>query len=134
MTPKDGKACTPTEPPEPKDAFEADAAEPGAVSEAKARDLETQSGKYGTAQTKTFKPPEAEEEDQEEKTWIEIELHDMDGNPVPGERYKITLPDGSVTEGTLDGKGFARVDGIDPGNCDVTFPDKDESGWESKDS
>ena len=63
--------------------------------------------------------------------WIEIELVDEEGQPVPGEPYKITLPDGTtVADGTLDEKGFARVDGIDPGTCKVTFPNLDKDAWE----
>ena len=49
---------------------------------------------------------------------------------MPGERYQIELPDGSVAKGTLDQDGFARVDGIDPGTCKVTFPELDKEAWE----
>ena len=59
------------------------------------------------------------------KTWIEIELLDQKGVPVPGERYTIRLPDGSTRSGSLDSSGRARVDDIDPGVCDVTFPEID---------
>jgi hypothetical protein len=31
--------------------------------------------------------------------------------------------------GTLDENGFARVEGIDPGQCKVTFPDLDKDAW-----
>jgi hypothetical protein len=98
-----------------------------------------QKGKYGTVK---IKPPnssdeqagDAEEnktEKEKKKSWIEIELQDEDKNPVPGMRYKITLPDGeTVAEGTLDDKGLAQLDGIDPGNCIVTFPDLDAEAWE----
>ncbi|MBS3919724.1 MAG: type VI secretion system tip protein VgrG [Deltaproteobacteria bacterium] len=72
-----------------------------------------------------------EEEEEEKKSWIEIELVDEDDNPVSGEKYKVTLPDGkTVAEGTLDENGFARVDGIDPGNCKITFPSLDKDAWE----
>ena len=53
-----------------------------------------------------------------------------DDEPVPGEVYRVTLPDGKVAEGTLDEKGFARVEGIDPGTCKVTFPNLDQEAWE----
>ncbi len=67
------------------------------------------------------------------KDWIEIELLDDAGKPVPGEPYRVTLPDGStVAEGTLDSKGFARIDNIDPGNCKVTFPRLIKDAWKSK--
>jgi hypothetical protein len=61
--------------------------------------------------------------------WVEICLVDRDGNPIPGETYEITLPDGSKITGTLNSKGTARVDGVDPGNCEITFPDLDEDVW-----
>jgi type VI secretion system secreted protein VgrG len=67
------------------------------------------------------------------KSWIEIKLLDPNDNPVPGERYRITLPDGStVAEGSLDANGFARVGGIDPGTCKVTFPNLDTSTWKPR--
>ncbi len=64
------------------------------------------------------------------KSWIEIELFDEQGNPVAGERYRVTLPDGTtIAEGSLDENGFARVSNIDPGNCKVTFPNLDREAW-----
>jgi type VI secretion system secreted protein VgrG len=72
-------------------------------------------------------------ENQDKKDWIEIQLNDQDGNPVPGEPYKITLADGTtVADGTLDDKGHARVDNIDPGTCQVTFPNLDKTSWAPK--
>jgi hypothetical protein len=64
-----------------------------------------------------------------EKTWIAIELVGEDDKPVPGVPYRIILVDGTIAEGTLDGKGAARIDGIDPGTCVVTFPDFDQDAW-----
>ena len=60
------------------------------------------------------------------KTWIEIELVDLEGEPVKGARYWIQLTDGSIREGWLDGRGQARVDGLDPGMCEIRWPDHDE--------
>jgi hypothetical protein len=63
-------------------------------------------------------------------SWIEINLKDPDGKPVPGERYQIQLPDGSIQEGYLDGYGHAEYYDINPGNCKVSFPDMDADAWE----
>ena len=63
------------------------------------------------------------------KTWIAIELKDSDGNRMAGEKYKLTLPDGRIQEGHLDGMGMARVSEIDPGECDVSFPRLAGSTW-----
>ena len=74
-------------------------------------------------------------ENQDKKHWIEIQLNDQDGKPVPGEAYKVTLPDGTtVADGTLDAKGHARVDNIDPGTCQVTFPNLDKDSWDTSTS
>lgn len=66
------------------------------------------------------------------KTFIEIELVDEEGNPVAGEDYEVKLPDGSVVDGSLDANGVARVSGIDPGTCQITFPNLDTSAWKSE--
>ena len=112
-------------------------ADPGEVQEVKAEQRQTQSGKYGSAQTKPFKPPaeesatpEEKKEEEKKTSWIEIELVGEDDKPIPGEKYRITLPDNTVDEGTLDAKGFARVQGFESGSCKVTFPELDQEAWE----
>lgn len=64
------------------------------------------------------------------KTWIEIELIDENGEPVPCEPFRITLPDGRVVRGLLDSTGRARFGNIDPGTCEVSFPGIDAPEWE----
>ena len=71
-------------------------------------------------------------ESKQKKDWIEINLVDEIGKPIPGERYKIKLPDGSVDEGTLDDQGHARIDSIDPGSCEISFPDREKHAWEAE--
>lgn len=124
---KSGKAVAPAEPTAPEDA---DVADPGKVAEAKADQIKKESGKYGETPTKPYKPPESEEEEEKKTAWIELELVDEADEPVPSEKYEIKLPDGSLKKGTLDGNGFARVDGIEPGSCEITFPDLDKDAWE----
>jgi len=134
MGKKSGKAGSPVSPAAPDAAEDADIADPGKMAEIKAEQVEKKEGKYGSEQVKPHKPP-SDEEVTEEMHWIEIELFEVVNKkeiPVPGEKYKITLPDGkTVAESTLDNNGFARVDGIkDPGNCQITFPDLDKGAWE----
>jgi type VI secretion system secreted protein VgrG len=132
--PTQGQAGSLVPPMKPKDADEADKADPGEMDKIKQQQIQEGTGKYGLVSLTPHKPPKAGEEGAEEKThWIEIRLVDEDGKPVPGEEYKITLPDGStVASGTLDEKGKARVEGIDPGTCKVTFPNQDKSAWGPK--
>ena len=118
---KAGKAVSPTAPTKPEDA---DIDDPGKVDEIKAEQIKTKSGKYGSEKVKPYKP------DEEKTSWIEIEMVDEEDEPVTGEQYKITLPDDSVAQGSLDNKGFARIEGIDPGTCKITFPDLDKEAWE----
>lgn len=67
----------------------------------------------------------------EEKTWIEIVLVDEEdaSQPVAFAKYRVELPNGSPREGMLDAKGRARIEGIDPGTCQVSFPGLDGSAW-----
>ena len=134
-----GKAVPPTVPDKSDDA---DIADPGKVADIKAEQRQTKSGKYGSEKVKPHKPPteeeeaktidEKEEEKEKKTSWIEIELVGEDDEGIPGVKYKITLPDGSVAEGTLDEKGRARVEGFEKGTCKVCFPDLDKEAWEKK--
>jgi uncharacterized Zn-binding protein involved in type VI secretion len=65
----------------------------------------------------------------DKKSWVEIELVDQQGKPVAHERYRVVPPDHKPMEGFLDEKGFARIDGIDPGTCTISFPDLDAATW-----
>ena len=130
-SPKSGSAGSAVSPAATAEAQEADKADPGEVEEIKAEQRQTQTGKYGSEKVKPYKPPETKEEKEKKKSWIEIEMVGEDDKPIVGEAYRITLPDGeTVAEGTLDDKGFARVDGIEPGTCKITFPSLDQDAWE----
>jgi len=129
-----GNAGSTVPPMSPTDPFEADKADPGEMAQIKAQQMQMKAGKYGAVPVKAFKPESdsgaGNKSPDKKKTWIEIVLKDEEGAPVPGEPYRITVPDGSVAQGTLDHNGFARVDGIDPGNCIVTFPNLDKDSWD----
>jgi type VI secretion system secreted protein VgrG len=137
-----GNAVSPTA---PKTADDADDADPGKMAKIKAQQQMAGKGKYGTVSPAPFKPPTPVQQAQAQAQavaageppppthFIEINLVDEENKPIAGEAYKITLPNGqTVAEGTLDDKGYARVDGVDPGQCKVTFPNRDKSVWKPK--
>lgn len=139
MGKKSGKAVKAVRPAGPDKADDADLADPGKMAEIIAEQLKTQSGKYGSTPVKPFKPQpeekaatkeEAEEEAEEELSWIEIELVGEDDEGIAGEKYEVTLPDETVAKGTLDGEGWARIEGFKQGTCKVCFPDLDKEAWE----
>lgn len=111
MNPKNGKAGTAVAPAEPDAALEACDAEPGS-SESVERVNNTSDEEIATS-------------------WIEIKLIDEADQPVAGAWYKLVCADDSVRYGTLDPKGFARVERIPPGSCKVSFPNLDEEAWEA---
>ena len=134
---KSGTACTLISPIAPAAAHEADNADPGEVSAIKADQKQTQTGKYGTVPVQAYKPPSASSDGSSgsaqtdpPKQWVEIQMLDEEGKPVAGEPYQIKLPDGTVDSGTTDGSGVARVEGIDPGSCQITFPNRDQEAWQ----
>lgn len=132
--PASGQAGSAVAPADAKSAEEADMANPGEVESIKAQQRQAKTGKYGSARSKPHKKSRNDGDDAgKKKSWIEIELADKKGKPVPGEAYRVTLPDGqTVAEGTLDEKGFARVDGIDPGTCKVSFPKLEKQAWKPR--
>jgi hypothetical protein len=124
-SPKSGSAGSAVSPADPDAAQDADDAVAGSVDQIQAAAAAKKAGTEDSVKLKPYK------KDSKKESWIEIVLVDEEKNPVPGEAYSITLPDGeTVAEGTLDDKGFARVDGIDPGSCKITFPELDKEAWE----
>lgn len=55
-------------------------------------------------------------------TFIAIELVDQTGRPVPDAAFEVTPPGMATVKGTLDANGKARIEGINPGTCQVVFP------------
>jgi type VI secretion system secreted protein VgrG len=132
-----GTAGSLVAPTAPSAAQDADKADPGEMAQLKAEQIQQQKGKYGAVKLKPHQPSAgspSSTDPQKKKHWIEVLLKDEDGKPVPGEPYQIVLPDGSTAaSGTLDEKGFARVDDIeDPGSCKVLFPQRDKQAWKGK--
>ncbi len=66
-----------------------------------------------------------------ETTWIEISMVTDERPPRPAafRAYHLELPDGTFRGGSLDKNGFARVEGIPKGNCQLTFPGIHAKEW-----
>ena len=64
--------------------------------------------------------------------WLAIALVTPDGHPVPNEPFTIELPSGVKVVGKLDNLGKARIEGVDPGNCKVSFPERDAKEWKPR--
>ena len=64
-------------------------------------------------------------------SWIELELLDEWGKPMPEQRYEIEGADGCLIKGQLDKQGFQRVVGLAPGVCTVKWLDQDATAFVS---
>lgn len=64
--------------------------------------------------------------------WIGIELVERDGAPLAGEPYLVVFADGRQIGGKLDNLGRVRIEGVDPGSCMVTFPERDRREWKPR--
>jgi len=126
-SPSSGSAGNAVSPSPPDDPLEADIADPGKAVTLK----EQQIARREQFNFVPFTPRDRQraEDSGEELSWIEIELVDEADQPVPGERYEVTTPDGRVVRGTLDQNGFAHIGGIQPGECKITFPRLDKEAW-----
>ena len=159
MKAKIGKKIEAVKPTVPEEAFVADEADPGKVAKVKAKQINAKKGKYGQTKAPAFKPKETNastqddkssdkkpktsakantdgkdvEKEQDKKTaFIGIKLTDEKGNAVVGEKYAVELPDGSVSQGTLGADGTAKIEGFEPGQCKVRFPDLEDDSISAK--
>lgn len=107
----------------------------GTLTESSATAAGAAAAAAATTQTTPLQDEEAAQAtstaDQTEEThFIEIELRDEEGKPIPDEAYFVELPDGSTKSGRTDAKGFARIDGVDPGTAKISFPDLDKKSYD----
>jgi len=63
-----------------------------------------------------------------ENSWVSIKLESESGEPMANTQYRITDKDGKEYSGTTDAQGMARIQGLPPGDCQVSFPESDP--WE----
>jgi type VI secretion system secreted protein VgrG len=127
-SPKDGSPGSLVSPTAPTAAEKADVADPGKAEALKQQQRQANTGKYGSTQVKAHK--KESEENKAKKNWVEVELVDDTGAPVPGEAVEIKLPDGTVASGTTDDKGLLKISNIDPGSVEITFVNLDKDAWE----
>ncbi len=115
---------------DPIAALEADKADPGKSDKFK-KDAAAKKGSSNNSLASDAPTHNSESEENKDKThFIEIEFTDEAGQPIAGETYQITLPDGvTLATGTTDEKGKAKISGIDPGSCKITFPNLDAEAW-----
>ena len=118
---------TKVKPKKPKKPVDADSVEPGKDVTYSGGDkladgkVEADIGGYEFQESETTPP---------ETSWIEVELVDQDGKPVPHQRYRVTEPDGKVHTGALDKDGLAHVAvKKESTNCKIEFPDMDKEAW-----
>ena len=74
--------------------------------------------------------PAAYEPEERITSWVEIELVDEAGQPVPHELYEVTYPDGTTRRGKLNAEGLAHIGLSEPMELQVTFPHLDAEAWE----
>lgn len=70
-----------------------------------------------------WKPKPEPEQEPVKGAWIELELVNQDGEPVANRRFRILQKGAVVREGMTNAAGFARIEPLGPGPCDVEFPD-----------
>lgn len=63
--------------------------------------------------------------------WIEVQLLGEDDEAISGARCQIVLPNGQTIVRTTDRFGLVRVDGVDAGDCEISFPDLDREAVEA---
>ena len=73
--------------------------------------------------------PSAQEERASEGDWIELELLNQLGEPVAHRSFRVIQHQRVVREGTTNANGFARIEHLSPGACDIEFVDLDESDF-----
>lgn len=69
-----------------------------------------------------------DDSDGERRHWIEFVLRDAAGEPTPGVRCHVELPDGTKVFAVTTKEGIVRFDGLDPGQVELKITDVVVSG------
>lgn len=128
-SPKSIKSASVVAPVAPDQAQEALNADPGEVSSTSSQAIETSPGTWESTTIGAPANPTGKK-DPTKTSWIEVQLVDESSKGIAGQTFIVTAPDGCDYSGTTDEQGVGRVDGIDPGSSDITFPDLDKDAWE----
>ncbi|OJH42345.1 hypothetical protein [Cystobacter ferrugineus] len=64
-------------------------------------------------------------------SWIALRLEDEEGEPLPRQRYRLKLADGSFREGISGPDGLVRLENIPKGTCTVEFLGTDAGDWKA---
>lgn len=115
-----------TKPSKPDRAADAINADPGELTRVERTPEEIKKYERQKLKGKPFEP------DEEKTGWIEVVMVDEADQPLQGEAVAIKLPDGTTRYGSLDNNGMIRVEGFDPGTCEICFPDLDKDAWEPR--
>ena len=70
--------------------------------------------------------------DEAKSTWIEIVMLDKGGFGVASTKFKLETPDGKIIYGVTNGNGIGRVEGVQPGDHKISFPDLPQDGFRKK--
>jgi hypothetical protein len=132
---KSGTAGTADSPVDPDTALEALDDTSGDVSDTSANPAQTTAGNWDQTQVAAMSDDPGSSSDSStssstsKNSWIGVDLKDDKGNPVPGEAFEVKHSDGTISSGTLDDHGRARVEGVPSGQCDIRFPRLHNSEW-----
>ena len=95
-----------------------------------ARPLRASAGSAAPEPAPPPAPSPAKPQPKSEKTWITIKVMYEDGDEPYSGAFQVKLPDGRVEKGKLGSSGVKEISGIDPGSCEVSFPDLDANAWQ----
>lgn len=85
---------------------------------------------YATEAIEPEEKPTGIPKKKEKDHWIIVELLGENGEPIPNELCRITLPDGQVIERETNSLGRVEEYHIVKGDCAIEFPELDKDAWE----